>query len=425
LKHVPIDYIYLSHDHHDHYHPETLKTLDRNAKVLVSDEIDLADSARKLGFEVIELSRDQEVALTDKVKCRILRTHSTNTLMTITDGNETCINLNDALYSAPHEVQEYFIRRLKQIYPKIDYVFCGYGVASHFPNCYIIPGKSRERTAAMRQSHFNREWVRVCHSLQPRFAFPFAADVVFLEDDLFWVNEPTHNSERPTELFRQLHPGSQTEVVDIGPGFCIENNTIVNNRLREQVTNEALGVHCRDFIAQANLYDLVSSREVSKIKQLLKKNLAVCKKYLQEYDGDYRFLIQFRGGDDAIAIKKKKAKFSFDIVSVDLASDQDIDVRFITRLPYLYESLSGPHGDKILFVGSGGIFKYSQSAKHRLGLHRELMVLMRQQTICPRSRYGKSFRTVSRLKRWAKNKKMQGRTERDLYDLRHWTEFSP
>jgi hypothetical protein len=51
------------------------------------------------------------------------------------------------------------------------------------------------------------------------------------------------------------------------------------------------------------------------------------------------------------------------------------------------------------------------------------MVLMKQQATCPRSRYGKSFRTVFRLKKWVK--KMQGRSERDRYDLRHWTEFSP
>jgi len=214
-----IDYVYISHGHHDHLHPGTLSTLGKHTKVLVSAETELASSIKELGFEVIEINDCQPVLLgSSAVSCCIMQTHGGDTLMTLSDGTEVCVNLNDALHSAPDAVKRAFIERLKAIHSKIDYVFCGYGVASHFPNCYIIPGKNREATAARRQQYFNRQWARIIAELQPVYGFPFAADVVFLEDDLFWVNEVTHNAERPTAAFRALYPDSPVITKDIAPG---------------------------------------------------------------------------------------------------------------------------------------------------------------------------------------------------------------
>ncbi|MGH8607320.1 MAG: MBL fold metallo-hydrolase [Gammaproteobacteria bacterium] len=47
-----LDYIYISHGHHDHLHHGTLKTLPHDAKVLVSRDLDLADSIRELDLAI-------------------------------------------------------------------------------------------------------------------------------------------------------------------------------------------------------------------------------------------------------------------------------------------------------------------------------------------------------------------------------------
>ena len=67
---------------------------------------------RELGFQVIGFEGEQDIALNDKVRVRIVPTHNDDTLMTVTDGRETCINVNDALHSAPAPVQDAFIARL-------------------------------------------------------------------------------------------------------------------------------------------------------------------------------------------------------------------------------------------------------------------------------------------------------------------------
>jgi L-ascorbate metabolism protein UlaG (beta-lactamase superfamily) len=132
LAGVTIDYIYISHGHHDHFHPGTLNTLSKSAKVIVSAKTGLAASVRKLGFETLEADNDQTVELAGgQIKCRVMETHADDT-MCVDDGSEVCVNLNDALHSAPRSVQRKFVRRLRALY-QLDYVFCGYGVASALP----------------------------------------------------------------------------------------------------------------------------------------------------------------------------------------------------------------------------------------------------------------------------------------------------
>ena len=120
-----IDYIYISHGHHDHFHPGTLKTLNQDAKVLISKNIDLGDPIRELGFEVVTIGDDEEYSLPSGIKCRIIETHGGDTLLAVADGDSVCVNLNDSLHAAPDDVQERFIGLLKSLYPRIDYLFCG------------------------------------------------------------------------------------------------------------------------------------------------------------------------------------------------------------------------------------------------------------------------------------------------------------
>ena len=417
-----IDYIYISHGHHDHFHPATLGTLSRDAKVLVSRKTNLSSDLTKLAFEVIELEDDQVFTLASGVTCRVMETYAQDTLMAIADGHEVCLNLNDALHSAPQAVQSDFIGRLTALYPSIDYVFCGYGVASHFPNCYEIPGKNREATAARRQQYFNRQWVRLIAELEPRYGFPFAADVGFFEADLFWVNEPTHNSERPTDAFRARYPDSTTQTLDIAPGFAIHDGKVVSEVLRQPVRAQDLRLACADAIERANRYRSVAEVEVQEVAALLQGNLDACGEYLKSYGGDYRFLVQFRNSPLGVRVEKRGQVLSLACVRGETANKSAYDVIYTTRLPYLKRSLTIPHGDEVLFVGSGGVFEYTDQAKVKLNLHTELRQLLKVQGAPLGSRYGGTSPLVYHMKRAVK--RLLGRADPDLYDLGSWTVFN-
>lgn len=417
-----IDYIYVSHGHHDHFHPGTLKTLKRSAKVLVSKNLDIADPIRELGFEVITLGDAEEYPLSDSVKCRIIETYSSDTLMGVNDGKETCLNLNDALHSAPESVQARFIGLLKSYYPTIDYVFCGYGVASHFPNCYVVPGKDAGRSAAHRQAYFNRQWAKLINGRAPRFGFPFAADVAFFEDDLFWANEPTANSERPTELFKQMYPGSSTQVSDIAPGFTIEDSVVTDLKLRSKTSAQVMKETCQEFIERANRHGRVEGSAIEEIRALLEQNITLCSDYLTTYPGNYCLLIRFRNSPVGIEVTKKGKAISLAVMQEEAHLKTRYDVIYTTRLPYLKWSLTTPYGHEVLFVGSGGIFEYLQKDKIKTNMHRELITIMKKRETCPAPRYGKSSKTLFHFKQTLK--KLLGRSNPDLYDLESWTVFN-
>ena len=421
LETKKIDYIYISHGHHDHLHPGTLRTLGKDAKVLISAQTGLGPSIRDLGFEVIEVDADQAIALgSGGLSCRIMETHGGDTLMTLTDGKEVCLNLNDALHSAPEAVQRGFVATLRALHPRIDYVFCGYGLASHFPNCYVIPEKDREATTARRQRYFNRQWARLIAELSPVYGFPFAADVVFLEDDLFWANEAAHNSERPTAAFKTLYPNLPVIVKDIAPGFVIEDGVVTAEVLRKPVLASDLRTLCADQIDRANRYGSVEAEGIRQVVDLLQVNLDACAEYLASFDGDYRFLIRLRNSELGISVEKSGCRLS--VTRRQATSDQHFDLVYTTRLAYLKWALTEPYGDEILFVGSGGVFEYSERHTAKKNLHRELIQLIRKQAPPTRPRSGTRSWVVFAAKTFVK--RVLGRqADPDLYDLVEWTVF--
>ena len=416
-----IDYIYISHGHNDHFHPGTLAGLSRSSKVLVSSHLDLAAPIRQLGFPVLEVSRDQEMELDNGVKCRIMPTHNDDTLMATSDGHETCINLNDALHAAPETVQNHFVSLLKRLYPWLDYVFCGYGKASHFPDCYFIANKDGPATAARRQRYFNGSWARIVHGLQPKFAFPFAADVVLLENELFPLNEAVHNSERPTDHFLKAYGRSSTQVIDIAPGFVIEDGVIRQHQVRQAVSNELLQSEYKAEIEKANYYGRVEPEEVRELTELVKQNVDLCSAYLRTFPEDYRCLIKLRNASHSIEINKRGEQISVFMISTDRAIKTDYDLVYTTRASYLKKSLTTPYGNEILFVGSGGIFEYINRSKLRSALHREIVAIVKKQERCPQPRYGPSGRFVFGAKMVVK--KMLRLMPEDLYDLEKWTVY--
>jgi len=416
-----VDYIYISHGHHDHFHPPTLKRFS-GAKVLVGAGSELSGSIRDLGFEVIEAEGSAEIDLRNGVYGRIVATYADDTFLAISDGRESCINLNDAIHAAPETVQKRFCQLIRHLYGRPSYVFCGYGTASHFPNSYVIPGKNQRRTAAMRQAHFNRAWARVIHELQPRFGFPFAADVAFLESSLSWCNEPVHNAERPTEVFtKQFGRATGIRVIDIAPGFIIDGGEIVQGHTRERISSEEIQRVYRDAIVRVNRVAPVDSRTVCELRDLLERNIAKGAAYFAGYDGEYRCLLLINGAEAGIRVTKSGRNVVAELTDNATGTGNGYDVVYRTRASYLRQSLSTKYGHETLFVGSGGIFEISSRSKVRAGIHRELMAMLKPiEGDGPRRTKGR-VGVIGAAKRALR--RLLGISRDDLYDLEKWTVF--
>lgn len=417
-----LNYIYISHGHNDHLHPGTLTRFGRDTKILVAKGLDIGSSLRKMGYSVLELPDGEATELRSGVKATIRPTINDDSLLVVSDGKETCVNLNDALHATPAEVQQKFIAWLRKENPSIDYLFCGYGTASHFPNCYRMPGKDYAKTAALRQHHFNAVWAHIVQELQPKFAFPFAADVLLLEKDLFWANEPVHNAERPVELLGRGGIPNETQAFDLAPGFVIESGVVKQEKLRTPVKGQSLIEQYAVEIEKANYYPEIPPPDVVAILPLLEHNLRVCEDFLQTFPGNYRALLRFRNSEKGIAVSKAGRKLEAQIVNVGGNNPDTYDLVFTTRVPYLKRSLDSPYGNEVMFVGSGCLFDFPNAEIISGGVHAEVRRIVRQHTACPPPRYGNSSAFVHKVKQAAK--KALGTTEADLYDLERWTVLS-
>lgn len=416
-----VDWLYLSHGHNDHLHFDTLGTLPRDIKVLVSSKGDLAGGVRDLGFTVVEVKPDEEYALSPGVKVRLVPTHNDDTLLAIDDGREVCLNLNDALHSSPRDVQESFIARLKAWYPRgIDYAFCGYGIASHFPNCYRIPGKDMAASAGERQKFFNREWARIIASLAPRAAFPFAADVAFLEDDLAWANEPTQNTERPLAALRSEHPGYRGAAYDIAPGFEITDGKVTRDVQRQPMDLKVLRTEMASEVLRANEVSPVTAADVEELAGHVRTNVEACRSYLEVYPRDWSFLIRLRGGTGGVTVTKRGTAIAVATVTDADAARASADITLTTRLAYVRASLTEPYGDELIFVGSGGVFEFRDAADARENLQREFATIVRRHER-PLVRPAASFGLIATAKHIVR--KIVRPPGIDLYDLGRWTVF--
>jgi len=409
-----LDYIYISHGHEDHFHPGTLKTLDRATRVLAARGTDLVEEVRSMGFDVLEVDANIASQLGEGVQCRIVPTLGGDSFMTLTDGKEVAVNLNDALHALPKYARKRFIRMIRSYHHRIDYVFCGYGVASHFPNCYVLQGKDRDASAQKRQLFFNEAWADIIQQLAPRFGFPFAADVVLLENDLFWANEAVHNTDRPTQVFHRLFPDAPTQILDISPGFCIRDGNVDSMRTRKPLDGRELASVYRDNIARANRAGTVRYEQLQEVQRLLSERIRKIHKYLLRFPYAYHILLRFRNSDMGLALIKQRASISVHEVR-DMAHDRSQwDLTYTTRLPYLQRSLTTKHGSDILFVGSGGVFEYRNQSMVSAALHEELMLI-----VSPFRAPGS--RTLRRLKSWLK--RALNRDDFDLYNLVRWTVY--
>jgi hypothetical protein len=97
-------------------------------------------------------------------------------------------------------------------------------------------------------------------------------------------------------------------------------------------------------------------------------------------------------------------------------------VTFTTRLSYFKRSLDSPHGNEIMFVGSGCVFDFPDREIVKRKIHNEIRHIVRHHASCPPPRYGNSGPLVHTSKQLVK--RILGRGEGDLYDLWDWTVFA-
>ncbi|MDQ6675259.1 MAG: MBL fold metallo-hydrolase [Chloroflexota bacterium] len=229
-----LDAIYISHAHEDHLHRDTLAELLRvvpDVMAVIPERYDTAmyDYLRRIGFRRIrEVPSGTHIDLRkghDSARLRVF-THMDDSMLSIESGGQTMLNANDALHASRRDLIEEYCRALRWRLPRIDYLFCGFGGASYFPNCIHAPDKDDASVAREREVFFLRNFALVAERLRPRHAFPFAAHFVLPDEGNWWISESRLRMAPPAATVRHLATNLQSAVHDLQPGDWVEDRVV-------------------------------------------------------------------------------------------------------------------------------------------------------------------------------------------------------
>jgi UDP-MurNAc hydroxylase len=194
-----VDYVYISHIHPDHFDPKTMALLDKSTTVLIHKYHQgfLKAAIERLGFNVIELENGApfEVSNTTKlsifaaddcdpsicgnmfgcITSEIKGSMQLDSLCVIDDGQHILVNTNDC----PYLIAEKTLKRIKTIYPKIDFALVGYTSASLYPHC-MMDYNAEQMAVGMERAKLSglTTGLNTLKLLQPAYYLPFAGTYI-------------------------------------------------------------------------------------------------------------------------------------------------------------------------------------------------------------------------------------------------------
>lgn len=243
-------YLYLSHQHHDHFDPQFLREhVSKETTVILPDfPLPLLERAlREVGFTKFIQMKNYETRDLDGL-------HLTSVAMVApTDGplgdsslivndGETCIfNQND---SRPIDLD------ILADFGPYDAHFVQFSGAIWYPMVYQFPQKMKDTLGRKKRENEMARALNYIKHLDARFVVPSAGPPCFLDDDLFYLNDFERDpvnvfpdqtvfieymQEHERDNGRLMIPGS---VMELMPGECAITHPLPDAEVRAIFTNK-------------------------------------------------------------------------------------------------------------------------------------------------------------------------------------------
>ncbi|MFM9903222.1 MAG: MBL fold metallo-hydrolase [Pyrinomonadaceae bacterium] len=380
-----VDTILISHGHEDHLNEPTLKLFPKNAKVFYPysffggakeyiESMGFADVRECVTYRKYDISKNTSVTF-------VINSH--DSIMVIESGGEVLVNANDALHSSPEKVIDFYTAALSEKWPKIDYLFCGFGGASYFPNTMHLAGKDDHATSLVREQLFAHNFCRVVKGLKPTVAVPFAADFCLLDNDQRWINEARFPRSKMSQYYREYfgEDNYDPKIIDMYSGDHLEKgdltaaspyrmqmqNGVLDHLIDEQYGDEILAKRNQKKIPESEAEKLADEirLNIEKRRSLFsdeKLNGLVFSVCLTDVAQNSFYNISFQKGN--VKICRAEASDDDSLLTMEMSSD-------IVRY-----SIGSDWGADVISIGSGAEIYISDKRAAEVDLEKICMNLL-------------------------------------------------
>lgn len=342
-----VDAIFISHGHEDHLNEGTLMNLPKSARVFYPYSFfgGAKEYIESLGFkEVHECVTFRTYKVSEQTEVTFI-INSHDSLMVIESGGKVLINVNDALHSSPEKVIDYYLDEIRQRWQKVDYVFCGFGGASYFPNAMHLKGKDDWEISIAREQLFAHNFCRVVKGLKPKIAVPFAADFALLDDEQRWINEARFPRHKMADYYQKYFAEEdyKPQIIDMYSGDMLEEEKLnpLSPYRREMKNGELL-----------HLVDEQYADEIAAKKQKHYIDEAEAKKLIDETRANIeKRMTLFK--------PEKLAKLKFTLHLTDVAENPFYNISFEDGKPRVERAAAADDESLLKMNLSSAVLRYS------------------------------------------------------------------
>lgn len=271
-----LDFIYISHEHDDHFSVDTLNQLPQDLPIYV---LKFRERNRILYDRLLNLGKTNVIML-EPWETREINSNTKITIFPSDHGwvDSSCCIEHDGATLYHGNDNNIDVETQKKIAAKfnIDIAFLPYAGFSTFPASYLFPEDVKKRFAEKKKTDVFESFVEMVKNLNPKYAVPAAGDMVIV-GDYTWMNYFDRYS--PPEVVEQgekyglqdrILAMKSGDVYDTEKGFIPhpdrdEWNYTIEDQLRFSSTAEVKStvddyvswlhdIHCDSFNTEALAY---------------------------------------------------------------------------------------------------------------------------------------------------------------------------
>lgn len=167
-------FIFISHEHQDHYDINFLKDLPAKAKIIIPKYLDpsFRDAISNLGYEVTELDDSIEKKIDKEISIKLYISDigiNHDSAIMIKKDSFTFLNQNDCK----------IFDRLSEITDDIDYYSVQFSGATWHPSCFEFSDRRKEYISKQKVDNKYRNVLNGIKRLNPKYFIPAAGPAIF------------------------------------------------------------------------------------------------------------------------------------------------------------------------------------------------------------------------------------------------------